>query len=315
MMTAQLSFVLPTDTYDTIRPVLNRLRNQTAKRDIEVVLVTPSAEGVSGALELRGEFAAMQIVVAPIEPLGRARALGVRAATAPFVFVGETHSYPHPEFAEALIAAHAGPWTSVSPGFGNANPTGALSWAGFVSDYARWSDGFPAGEIPESPLYNATYARAALLGMDGRLEHALACGDELPIYMRTQGHRCYFEPRARLDHVNVARTAPFLRERFTAGVLIGAYRARRWSLARRLMYMAGAPLIPVVLLSRVLPGLRHVSERTRLPRLTFPLMVLGACVKAAGEFAGYAGASGRSSEREMHEYEIHKLAYAARKPA
>lgn len=314
--TPRLSYIVATDTYDTIRPVLSRLRRQTAKHDVEVVLVTPSAEGMSAALAYRDEFAGMQIVVVgSIHPLGRARAAGIRAATAAFIFVGETHSYPHPGFAETLIAAHAGPWVSVAPAFGNANPSGALSWAGFVSDYGRWIEGFRAGDISESPLYNATYRRSVLLAMSDRLEHALSSGDELPLWLRAHGHRCYFEPAARLDHLNVARPVAFVRERFVAGVLIGANRARRWSLARRVVYMGGAPLIPVVLLARVLPGLRETIRRVRLPLMTVPLMVLGIVLKAAGEFVGYAGASGDASEREMHEYEIHKLAYAARKEA
>jgi len=33
-------------------------------------------------------------------------------------------------------------------------------------------------------------------------------------------------------------------------------------------------------------------------------------VKSAGEFAGYAGFPAGSWERQMHEYEVHKLAYA-----
>jgi hypothetical protein len=311
-----LSYILATDAYDTIRPVISRLRRQTARHVVEVVLVAPSAESVKDALTYRDEFAGMQIVVVDsIHPLGRARAAGIRAATAAIIFVGETHSYPHPRFAETLIAAHAGPWASVAPAFGNANPSGALSWAGFVSDYGRWSEGFDAGEIPETPLYNATYRRAALLAMNDRLEHALSCGDELPRWLRAQGHRCYHEPAARLDHLNVARSMAFVRERFVAGVLIGSNRARQWSLGRRLVYMGGAPLIPVVLLARVLPGLRETIRRVRLPLMTLPLMVLGIVVKAAGEFVGYAGASGHASAREMHEYEIHKLAYAGRKQA
>ena len=78
--------------------------------------------------------------------------------------------------------------------------------------------------------------------------------------------------------------------------------------------LGGAPLIPVVLLARVLPGLRETIRRVRLPLMTVH-MVLGIVLRAAGEFVGYAGASGDASEREMHEYEIHKLAYAARKEA
>jgi hypothetical protein len=203
----------------------------------------------------------------------------------------------------------------VSPAFGNANPSGSVSWAGFVSDYGRWTAGRDEGEIGETPLYNATFRREVLLSLGDRLEHALSHGDELPLWLRAHGHRSYFAPAARLDHLNVARPWAFVRERFSAGVLIGSYRARRWSLQRRVMFMGGSPLIPVVLLARALPGARQIARRERLPMMTLPLMVFGAFVKAAGEFVGYAGGSADGFEREMHEYEIHKLAYAGRRGA
>ena len=41
--------------------------------------------------------------VPSISPLGIPRAMGIRAATASFVFIGETHSFLHPDAAEKLV--------------------------------------------------------------------------------------------------------------------------------------------------------------------------------------------------------------------
>ncbi len=311
--TAELAVVLATDSDATIRPVINRLRRQTVRDRVEVVLVAPAGAGVTRTLgALHEDFARVQLVeVDSIAPLAAARAAGIRAATAPVVFVGETHTFPHPGWAEALIAAHRGPWAAVAPAFGNANPKGALSWAGFLSDYGRWVDGLPAGEIGEVPLYNASYRRAILLELGDRLEPALAHGDELPVGMRARGHRVYFEPAARIDHANVARPAAWLVERFAAGVLIASHRSRTWPLSRRLAYVAGAALIPAVLVWRVLPGVRVTARRHPLPAGTIAAIVAGAIVKAIGELVGYAGGGTASCEMRMHEYEVHKLAYVA----
>jgi hypothetical protein len=305
-----LSVVLATDDYETIRPVVERLRRQTVRNRIELVLVALSAGAVSEALALREEFAGIRIVEDPVTDLAPARAAGIRAATAPSVFVGETHSYPHPGFAEALIAGLSGPWSSVTPAFGNANPNGALSWAGFLSDYGRWVDGSPPGEIPEAPIYNAAFRREALLALGDRLAPALAHGDELPVTLRAAGHRAYFEPSARLDHLNVARLPHWVKERFVAGILIANHRSRRWPPGRRALYILGSPLIPLVLFRRVLPGAWATVRRRRLPLMTIPLIAFGMAVKAAGELAGYAGAPVEGAERVMHEYEVHKLSYA-----
>lgn len=168
--------ILATDTYSTIRPVVERWRQQSVRKKIELVLVAPSAAAVSPALEHRDEFGNLQIVEDTVTDLAVARAAGIRAATAPIVFVGETHSYPQPGFAEALVTEFSGPWSSVAPAFGNANPTGILSWAGFLSDYGRWVDGLPAGEISETPVYNAAYRLAVLLELGDRLIPSLAGG-------------------------------------------------------------------------------------------------------------------------------------------
>jgi hypothetical protein len=212
-----------------------------------------------------------------------------------------------------LIKAHAQGWAAVAPAFGNANPDGALSWAGFLSDYGRWIEGLPAGEIDEAPIYNASYRRSVLLEFGDRLEAALSHGDELPAGLRARGYRAYFEPDARIDHVNVSRPAAWLHERFIGGVLIGASRSARWSRVRRLAYVFGSPLIPVVLLSRVMGGVRRTARRRRLPIGTVPAMILGVIVKAVGEMVAYAGGAHASAEARMTEYEVRKVAYAERR--
>jgi hypothetical protein len=308
----KLSVILATDTYPTIRPVIDRLRRQTVKDRIEVILVAPSAEAVKAVMAHRDEFAGIRIIEDPVEDLAPARAAGIRAATAKFVFVGETHSFPHPTFVEAILRHESGPWSVLVPGFGNANPKGALSWAGFISDYGGWMEGMPAGEVSRIPIYNAAFLRAALLALGDRLPSALSHGDELPLALEAAGHRAYFEPAARLDHVNVATLEHWIKERFAAGILIASSRSHRWPLGRRAFYALASPLIPAVLCWRILPGCWTRIRQGGLPLSTILWIAFGMVVKAAGELAGYLGASLKGWHRQMHEYELHKLAYAGR---
>jgi hypothetical protein len=93
-------------------------------------------------------------------------------------------------------------------------------------------------------------------------------------------------------------------------VLIASSRASRWSSARRALYVAASPLIPLVLWRRVLPGTWSTVRARRLPLATVFWTGVGMIVKAGGELVGYAGAAGGDWERRLHEYEVHKLAYA-----
>jgi hypothetical protein len=265
-----ISVILGTDTYDTIRPG----RGMPAPAD---------REGPSGAGDYR---------------------------TAPIVVIGETHTYPDPRWAEALIRAHEGQrWAVIVPGFGNANPNGPLSWAIFLLDYGRWLAGLPAGEIGLAPTHNASYKREVLLSIPA-LDTALAHGDELTLKLKSGGHRAYFEPSAVIDHLNVTQLAPWLHERFLGGRLIAGQRALRWPWWKRLLYVVGSPLIPVVILRRIWRGVRLTRRRTRLPFGTLPALIIGAMVSAMGEMVGYAWGMGTGAEEQMTEYEVHKARYA-----
>jgi hypothetical protein len=305
-----LSVILATDTFDRVVTVIDSFAMQTIAKQIELVLVITTPPDASAREQVEQRFHSLKVIhVPPIVSLGSARAKGVIAAEAPFVFIVETHAYPHAQLAEKLVAALSGEWSHVVPGFRNANPDSGLSWVGFLSDYGTWAESLPAGEIDKGPAHNAAFRRSVLLEFGERLEHVLTFGDELYLTFRARGHRSYFEPAASIGHVNLNRFRPFVRERYLAGALIGGYRSARWGLIRRLVYAIGSPLIPIVTLSRVRKGVRETGRRQSLPAGTIPALVLGAMVKAAGEMHGYLLGVPDSAEEEMTGYEVRKLAF------
>jgi hypothetical protein len=303
-----LSVVLATDELATIEPVVRRLRAQTVAGQVELVIVTtrpdeaPDGEGLAGC---------RVVGVDDLVPLTAARAAGIRAATAPLVFVGETHTYPADGWAEALIDAHAGNgWAAVVPGFGNANPSGTLSWAAFLADYGAWLNVLPRRELELIPTYNTAYRREALLELGPRLDRVITSGDELIVALRDAGRRFVFEPSARIDHENVAAPKAWLLERYLGGHLTAASRMERWSWRRRLVYAAGAPLIPAVLLARVAGGVREARRAYGVGRGVYAAMAVGAVVSAVGELVGYLGGPAGWADRRMTEYEIHRRRYS-----
>jgi len=149
LSTPRLSVVLATDSHKTIRPVLSALRRQASAREIEPVIVLLDGCATTVPLEDLSAFPHAKVVCS-VNHLPEARAAGVRAASAPIVFIGETHSYPQPGWAEALLAAFDGPWAAVVPAIGNANPTGAASWASYLFDYGTWGPNRHSGEVAES---------------------------------------------------------------------------------------------------------------------------------------------------------------------
>jgi hypothetical protein len=306
----QISVVLVTDHFRTIRRVVARLREQTVRDVVELVIAAPSRAALEldeGAVE---GFAAVRVVeTGSVHPMSTGRAAGVRAATAPVLFLGETHSFAHPEFAESLIRAHREPGAVVVPGIGNANPESALSWAGFFMDYGPWAYILPAGDIGWGPTWNVAYKREALLQFDESLETMLCAGDALTSAFLARGHQYRLEPAARLDHANVSQAGSWITERYLTGLLIASNRKARWSMARRLLYIAASPLIPAVVLSRMARPVWMLVRAGTLPRGTIGALLLGAVIRTAGEVVGYAVGAAADAEPRMEAYELHKLRY------
>lgn len=200
-----MSAVLATDNLETAYRTLECLRAQTIRDRIEIVLVSTSGEPLGIASDELAGFAA-HVLVEPEAPLSlpSGRAAGIHATQAPLVFVAETHAYPHPDMAERLLAAMRPPWTTVVPGFCNANPDGAVSWSNLISDYGPWLDALPGGERPTCPPYNTVFQRSFAIEELERDENAFAPGFDLVARLRAGRHHILGEPAAQLDHVNVS---------------------------------------------------------------------------------------------------------------
>jgi hypothetical protein len=311
-----LSYVLITDHFHTIARVVRQLGEQTAHRELEVVIICPSASALEADDKALTGFANVVVKeVGALHPLSAARAVGVRAATAPIVFLGETHSFPHPGFAAAIIAAHREPWDVVIPGLDNANEDGAMSWASFLTDYGFWLRHLPEGQVSAAPTWNVAYKKELLLELGDGLGPALTGGDALAESLRARGRTIYFQPSARLDHVNCSRTVrEWMDERYLAGLVIGAHRKDRWPPSRRWAYVLASPAIPAVILRRTMRPVRAALQHRRLPRFTIPALISAALVRTWGEVVGYVAGARLDQEERMEEYELHKMKYT-RAPA
>jgi hypothetical protein len=308
----RISVILVTDHFRTIRRVLDCVRAQTARDRIELVLVMPSSARDAEIESTLTGFARVSVVeLATIHPIPHARAAGIRAASAPVIFLGETHSFPNAGLAEALIAAHESEWDAVIPALSNANPESAWSWASFLMDYGTWHRGRGAGETGGGPTWNVAYRKSVLMEIDARLDSAMEHGDELAVFLRSRGARSYFEPRAELEHANVERFRDWIEQRFVLGVLVAASRRKRWSSAKRLVYFAASPLIPAVILYRLKDTVKSLLVDRTLPRGAVAALVLGTIVRSAGEAVGYLRGAKPGHQPRMDEYEIHKLAFTS----
>ena len=231
----------------------------------------------------------------------------MRAAHAAVVAIIEGHAYPEPEWAEALVDAHHGPWAIVGPSFENANPASVFSWANMFIAYGRWVRARESGAVDEVSRHNLSAKRDVLVGYGEELEGRLVRGGGLLEDVRERGYELYLEPGAKVHHVNPSRLSSTLRLRIDSGRLHAARRAQRgrWSVTRRAVYVTGSPLIPFVRLSQLVPTLYARPSLRRPLMRSLPAMCVALAADAVGQAAGFAAGPG-GSEARLAVFELHR---------
>ena len=299
----ELSVILVTpDRYAPLRETVGCLLRQTVRDALEIVLVAPAEDALELDPSELDPFLCHHVVeVGPLTTTGAAMAAGVRRATAPVVAYAEEHSYPEPAWAEAVIRRHREPWAAVGWPLRNANPGSLIAWASLLTDFASWVAPVEGGEVSRLPGHHAAYKRDVLLAYGDRLAAMLEVEGVLHFDMRRNGLRLYLEPSVSSLHVNVSRLGSYFQAEYLGGRTFAAARARsgRWSPLKRILFVAGAPLIPLVRLRRILADVRRAGLTRQVMPRTLPALCFGVTAHTVGEIAGYTLGSGRAQQRRI----------------
>jgi hypothetical protein len=247
--------LLTPDRYETVRRTIRHLRAQTIRRRLELLLVAPSARNLGLDEAAVQEFQQFRVIeVGEIKRPAAAKAQAVQQASAPIVAFAEVHCSPEPRWAAALLLAHEQGWAAVGPVMRNANPGTAVSWAGLVLNYGCCLRASASPSATSLPWHNISYRRDPLLEYGDDLASRLIAEGLLLDELRAKGHKLCFEPAAETNHVNISLLSSWVRHTFWGGRLFAALRAekKQWSWWRRLLYIGGSPLIPLLRLWRAL---------------------------------------------------------------
>jgi hypothetical protein len=299
------------DTFETIRRTVGHLARQTMADRVELVIVCPDRGALNEDLEVVAPLHSMTVVERPqLRSVAHGNAEGVRAAHAEVVVLCEDHSFPEPDWAEALVRRHAeGRWQVVGPAVLNGNPEKGVSRADYLIGYGRWAQGRRAGPASFLPGHNSSYRRATLVDLGDELEAALS--SEVVLHWRLNAAAdgdgaCYFEPAARTRHLNFGVWRSWLSAMYNSGRVFAANRASDWSPPTRLAWAAGAVLIPAVRLARtVRHAFAYGGPESRLLSC-LPHLVVGLTVDGFGQLTGYALGAGRSPGR-LAALEWHRI--------
>jgi hypothetical protein len=303
-----LSAVVVAPDRATIATLIGSLAAQAGSERIELVVVAPRGARFEFEESERRLGRCTLVEVDGIDNLRSSRAAGIEAAAASLILIAETHCYPAAGWLDAVLAAHEAGWAVVGPGFENANPASAVSWANFADHYARFWRPPHAVAVDEVGGHNSTARRADLLALGDELPHLLRDFPNLQRRLATDGG-ILLEPAATMRHVNMSRVGPWMKESWAVGRVAAASRARAWGRARRWGYALAWPLLAAVEWWRRQPPLRRLAQRTDIPRAASLLLPLGLLVRCAGEAVGFVTLSGGGSEAVVADTEVRRLAF------
>jgi hypothetical protein len=306
-VTPALSYVIPCGQWRQVQRVVDCLLAQDEADRIELVLAGPAELEAEIPAAAREGFCAVTVTPADPREMHAARATGLVAAQAPVAVIGETHCYPQPGWARAVIAAfEEGPWDGVGPQIENANPATGLSWANLSLDYGPFLRPV-RGEADALPGQNAALRTALLEPYAAELADHMRMPYLFFRKLSEGGARLFVEPAARTAHLNVTDRRAWLAERFGAGRTFAADRCADWSRRRRAVYTLGSPAIPLLRARRALRDLRRGGG----PLRAVPPLLAGLIASGAGECAGYA-VPNRDALPSIFVTELDREAYAPR---
>ena len=307
-----MSIIIVADRYETIRQTIRHLSAQTLCDQLELVIVTQSRESLGLDLaEAQGFHSVCVHEVPEILPLAFATSAGIRRASAPIVVLAESHAYPGPGWAEALIRAHRQPWAAVGAVMGNANP-GMISWANLFVDYGHCVETKAVGVSTYLPGHHTAYKRDILMRYDQQLDVVMDSEILLHWDLQDKGFKLYLDPEARVYHANISSLTFWLPERFYTGRRFAATRTQSWPLFKRFLYAGGSPLIPFIRVPRVVKALSQSTFPLMRWPLVLPPLVLGLVVSAVGEMIGYLFGGGQAIE-ELAKMELFKMQYLTKR--
>ena len=216
----------------------------------------------------------------------RRRAVGLALARGRLIAMTEDHAVPAPDWCRQIVAAHEQPYAVIGGTIENGVDR-PMNWALYYCDFGRYGSPLPCGEAEYASDVNLAYKRRALEATRDVWRDAY---HETNVHwtLRSRGEVVFLDPRMVVrEHRPSIRLGQAYRERIEWGRVFAETRVAECGVRRCLLYAAGTPVLPVLLLIRVA---RHMSRQGRSAAQMLKTLPLAMCLLtgwALGELLGY----------------------------
>ena len=285
-MNPRLSVILPAKLgYDTVLAALDAWNAQTARADLEVLILCPEHLGPTAA-----QAALLQpsqiVVMTGSADLHDMRVQGIREASGEYVVLAEDHCLPDPDYAAAILTRLEEGWDGVGPALRPGNRATSWSEGSFLIGYGEWMEPVTQGPTDILCGWNGTVRTTLLRDLADELSGLMRVGAFAISRIRQQGGRFYLENRARMRHFDPPDFTHELYLLFVVGLGFGAMRTREWSTAARLLYPLAVPAIAFLHWNRAFTHFRRAGTAAGLRFTALAAAAVLAGAWAVGEAIG-----------------------------
>ncbi len=224
------------------------------------------------------------------------RAAGIKAARAAVVAMTEDHCLAGEDWVSRVLRAHEQPHAAIGGPVENAATDRIVDWAVYFCEYGRYMPPVASGPTDDLPGPNVSYKRAAIDAFRDLLDE----GTWEPFWhwrLLDRGATLANDPAVVVYHRKHFTFGGFMRERYHYARSFAASRVAGAGLVRRAAFVLASPLLPPLLVWRLLRQVLGKGRRRRELLLALPLVAAFTLSWAIGELVGYAAGAGDSARK------------------
>jgi len=277
---------------DELQSALCDLAHGGLASDVEVIFA--ERLGDAALRQPLGTFSGVvRIGIPDTATLPRLLGIALEYARGEIIAITDTRCDMDEGWVAALLRAHKSPF----PVIGGAVEPGALrglvDWAAYLMDYGQFMLPVTAGIAAELPGNNISMKRSAL-ERGGEFANGEFWKTQWCRQLRADGVQLHLVPEPFVRYRCAYTFWPFLVRRFHHGRCFAGMRVRQLSALGRVAYLAGAPALPLLLLSRTVRAVLPKRRRIDKLALAMPIICLGTLSWSLGELVGYYSGPGES---------------------
>ena len=292
----RLSVVIAaSNSVDLLDHCLASFRSAKPDNDTEVIVVCNYEEGVKDLLaekypDVKGVVQGSQTTVPEL------RSIGIRLAEGEIVALTEDNCVMAPEWLSEIRRAHELPYEVIGGAVENRSDRRPLDWAVYFYEYGKYMLPEEAGVTRSLAGNNVSYKRGLLREVEGEIRHGFFEAF-LHRTLQQRGHPLYFAPSVVVYHSKQYQFHQAFLQCYHHGRAYAGMRVAGQSLLRRMPFVGGACLLPILLPSRIASGVLRKGRCMKQLWSALPYLVVLMSSWAFGELFGYLAGPGSSARK------------------